>query len=260
MSDSGGWAPPERSGPPPPIHNRPGGPSAGTGGPPPPTARWQRPPPPSGNVFGAPPGGRGAKREPQATWSLILGIGSFVVFPVLAGIAAIVTGIRAKRVIDSSGGTLTGRRWAVAGEILGIVNVLVYPFVIVAFVVTVLGAATPHTQYTELKAGDCYNRISSHSIFRGEVHQVACTVVHDTEVSGTFVAAGATFPGTPGFRAQALPKCTALARQYLDSDRVPGLDIAWLVPDQSTWNRGTHLVVCGVEDANGTRRTGSLRP
>ncbi len=84
---------------------------------------------------------------------------------------------------------------------------------------------------------------------------MTCSRAHDTEVTGTFPFPGATFPGTAGFRAQAQPQCTALARQYLASGSVTGLDIAWLVPDEKTWTRGTHLVVCGVQNANGSRRT-----
>jgi Septum formation/Domain of unknown function (DUF4190) len=256
MTDGGRWAPPEPAGPPPPIHNRPTVPTGPARTAPPPLPADWRPPPAAGFRYGPP----GDRKEPLATWALILGIGSFVVFPILAGIAAIVTGVMAIRRIDASGQTLTGHRSAVAGEVLGVVNVVLYPFVIFFVLVTLLGATTKHTQYTALRAGDCYNRLSSHSIFKGEVSKVACTEAHDTEVTGTFTASGATFPGTAGFRAQAQPECTIQARQYLDSGRVTGLDVAWLVPDQSTWNRGTHLVVCGVEDADGSRHTGSLRP
>lgn len=258
MTDRGGWDPAYSSLPPPPVHNRPPPPGSGAPG----SGPLGSGPFGSGPFGSGYPGSSSARTEPQATWSLILGIGSFVVLPLVAGVAAIVTGARAKQAIDASGGRLTGRRSAVVGEALGIVNVVVFPFVILALVISAAsGGGTTHTPYTELRMGDCYNRISSHAVFGGQVNRVACTVAHDTEVTGTFVAAGGgTFPGTTGFRAQAQPQCTARARVYLESDRVTGLDIAWLVPDQATWNRGTHLVVCGVQNADGRRRTGSLRP
>ncbi len=281
MTDQEGWPPPDRPSPPPPprapgtawqtqpIPSGPAAPPAGVGG-------WQPPPPPPPPP-GAPPGGGGSWQPPPpgpgygyapqaaqqteslSTWSLVLGILSFVICPVLAAIAAIITGIKAKKSIDNSGGAKTGRTAATIGEVLGIVNVALSVLAIAGLVVLGL-AASKHTRYTDLQAGDCYNRISSSSIFSGEVDRLACTQPHDTEVTGTFEASDTgSFPGADGFRALAEPRCTTLANQYLGTHSGTGLRIVWLAPKQSTWDSGTHTVVCGIQNSDRSRHTGSVR-
>jgi uncharacterized membrane protein len=191
-------------------------------------------------------------------WSLLTGIGSFLFLPVILGVVAIVTGVRAKKAIDASGGTKTGRGQAVAGEVLGIVNVVLAVAAVALIVALVIGAGH-HTRYTKLQAGDCYNRISSSSIFSGEVDTLACAKAHDTEVTGRFDASPGAFPGADGFRAQAIPQCSTFGRQYLGNQPSAGLNITWLAPDQTTWDSGTHTVVCGLQNSDRSRHTGSVR-
>src|SRR6202011_1244957 len=118
---------------------------AGGGWPQPPTpggAGWNAPPPPGGAGWNPPPsqpggwappgqggwgpgpyppygGGyppaAGQGTETLSVWSLVLGIASFVVCPVVAAIAAIITGSKGKRAIRDSGGVKGGRGLATAG-------------------------------------------------------------------------------------------------------------------------------------------------
>jgi hypothetical protein len=58
-----------------------------------------------------------------AVISLISGIASFFILPLLGAIAAIITGNMAKKEIQQSGGQLTGEGMARWGMILGWVNI-----------------------------------------------------------------------------------------------------------------------------------------
>ncbi|MDQ1400050.1 MAG: hypothetical protein QOK20_1982 [Acidimicrobiaceae bacterium] len=278
MSDQGGWAPPDRPATPPSIHNRPGQgadggwqPPAPPPPPPPGGGGWQPPPPPPPPPGGGgwqpqpgPPayggyGGGAPQTEPLSTWSLILGILSFVICPVIAAIAAIITGVKAKKSIDRSGGAKSGRSAAVAGEVLGIVNLVLSALAIAGIAALAVGASK-HTSYTSLTTGDCFNRISSSSIFSFQVDRVDCSKAHDAEVTGRFEANDpGSFPGADGFRSQAEPKCSDFANQYLGSNSGIGLRFVWVTPKQSSWDNGTHTVICGLQNADQSKHTGSVR-
>jgi hypothetical protein len=74
-------------------------------------------------TFQTPPTSYSQKTSPLAIISLITGIASFFVIPLIGGITAIVTGIFAKREIKESNGRMTGIGMARAGLILGAVNI-----------------------------------------------------------------------------------------------------------------------------------------
>lgn len=184
---------------------------------------------------------------------------SFVICPVIAAIPAIITGSRAKKAIDNSAGAKTGRSAALVGQILGIVN-LALSALAIAGIIALVSLAGSHTQYTDLQAGDCYNRISSNSLFSGRVDTVDCIKAHDTEVTGTFEATDpGSFPGADGFRAQADPECSRLGTQYLADNSGSDLRVVWLAPNQNTWDDGTHTVVCGLQNADRSKHSGSVR-
>lgn len=190
----------------------------------------------------------------------MLGLLSFLFFfvgPILA-IVAIILGVRGKKAISVSAGFKTGRGAATAGIVLGIVNLVVGALVIGLLVLVVAGAGN-HTQYTNLQTGDCYNRISSSSIFSGQVDRVDCIKAHDTEVTGSFEAAPGAYPDADGFRTQAEPQCSGFADLYLGSNPATGLNIVWLAPNQFTWDSGTHTVVCGIQNADRSKHTGSVQ-
>jgi hypothetical protein len=97
--------------------------SGGQGVWPPPTnpqaqGQWQAPRPTAG----------------AATTSLILGICSLILCPIILSIPGLVFGYQAKNRIDSSGGALGGRGLAVAGIVLSWISLVVYGLLLVFFV------------------------------------------------------------------------------------------------------------------------------
>ena len=93
-----------------------------------------------------PPGSYAVARPTNtlAIVSLALGIAGYVVLPFLAGIAAIVTGHMARGQIKQTGEA--GNGFALAGLILGYVNVAlsVLTVVVIVIVAVIIGAAAVH--------------------------------------------------------------------------------------------------------------------
>ena len=112
-----------------------GGPSPPPAGGPPPapdyTAPFQQPtgfPPPPGAYQVPPPGVPITRPNPNdgsAVASLIMGIAAFLVCPLVLGVLAVVFGYIGKRNIEESAGTLGGESFAVAGIILGWINLAI---------------------------------------------------------------------------------------------------------------------------------------
>ena len=104
------------------------------GGPPPKpdfTVPVQQPtgfPSPPG-AYPAPPAGvpvsRAKPNDGSAIASLIMGIAAFLVCPLFLGVLAFVFGYIGKRNIEESAGTLGGESFAVAGIILGWINIAI---------------------------------------------------------------------------------------------------------------------------------------
>lgn len=69
------------------------------------------------------PPGYGQQSSTLAVISLIAGIASFFIVPLLGAIAAIITGGMAKKEIHQSGGRMTGEGMAKWGVILGWINI-----------------------------------------------------------------------------------------------------------------------------------------
>jgi hypothetical protein len=224
----------------------------------PPQGQWPPPPPPPG--WGQyppqyPPPVAPQRTEPLSTWSLILGILSFFVCWVIGGIAAIITGSRAKKAIDASGGAKTGRSAAVAGQVLGWSNIGLSVVVgILAAVIAVF--ASHHQSYTSLHQGDCFNR--SGGIFSALVSKVSCDKPHQDEVVGRFDAPDSSWPGASGIQAIAQPQCSTLVEQYV-TPPPQGVVVGWIYPGHRSWDSGTRTVVCTVRNADGSKRRGSLR-
>jgi Septum formation len=138
--------------------------------------------------------------------------------------------------------------------VLGIVNAVVFSLA-VALVLILVTRPSKHTDYTRLRVGDCYNLTST-----GYVDRVACAHPHHAEVTGSFqlVNQGG-YPGTAGFQSEAQPKCQALAGHYLGSTTRIDLGYVWITPNRSAWDRGTRTVVCGLQNADRSPRSGSVR-
>jgi len=92
--------------------------------------------------FQSPPQGYGQQSSSLAIISLIAGIASFFIVPLLGAIAAIITGNMAKKEIQQSAGQLTGESMAKWGVILGWVNIGFSVIGICLLVLTITGAMT----------------------------------------------------------------------------------------------------------------------
>ncbi|KAA3643017.1 MAG: DUF4190 domain-containing protein [Chloroflexi bacterium] len=78
-----------------------------------------------------------AQNSTLAVISLIAGIGSWVIFPAVGAIVAIILGHMARREINESAGALSGDGMALAGLLLGYAN-LVFTVLIICVVLAFL--------------------------------------------------------------------------------------------------------------------------
>lgn len=106
-------------------------------GPPPPA-----PGPPVVPHAGPAPIGPPRQTDGMAVASLAMGIGSFLVCPLLCAILAIVFGYMARKNIEESGGVLEGDGFAVAGIILGWVNIGVVALVAIIFIIIAVAVSS----------------------------------------------------------------------------------------------------------------------
>ncbi len=97
-------------------------------GSPPPPPPWQSPP----SAYGQPGAPIGSRTNQKATWALILGILGPLCCGIFTAIPALILGIMARKEIDASGGSQSGRGMAIAGIVLGIVGIIV-SLLIIAF-------------------------------------------------------------------------------------------------------------------------------
>lgn len=93
---------------------------------------YQNPPPPE----------YGQQTSSLAIISLIAGIASYFIVPLLGAIAAIITGNNAKKEINQSGGRLSGFGMAKWGVILGWVNIGLSVVGVCVALLSILGIAT----------------------------------------------------------------------------------------------------------------------
>jgi hypothetical protein len=178
-----------------------------------------------------------------------------VICPLVAAIPAIITGIKGKKAIDQSGGLKSGRGMAIAGQVLGWVNVVV-SVVAAAFIAIGVALIVNHPSYTSLSIGDCFNPRTG--ALSGRVTKVNCSKPHRDEAVGVFELDDGPYPGAVGVADIANPRCQDFERSYLGAPP-SGLQLAWLYPSRSSWSDGTRTVVCSLRNRDGTKRIGSLR-
>ncbi|GAB4085803.1 hypothetical protein GCM10028784_24330 [Myceligenerans cantabricum] len=121
-----------------------------TGGAPPPGTPYQTPPPPASPYPGAPGGMQYAQVYPKnglGVWSLVLGIASFVICPVIASIGAIVTGHMTRRAVRE--GQADNGGMGLAGIILGWAS-LVLTVVAIIIVTVALSAAVNNPGFQDI--------------------------------------------------------------------------------------------------------------
>lgn len=98
--------------------------------------RWQQQQYPQKRFY-VPP-----KNDDGAVTSLILGIASFLVCPIVLAVPAIIVGNTAKSRIAQSGGTLIGDGLATAGIVCGWINVVLSGVLLLIILMTVASSST----------------------------------------------------------------------------------------------------------------------
>ena len=73
--------------------------------------------------------------------SLVCGIAAWIIFPIVAAIAAVITGHLAKKEIRNSNGTLSGDGMALAGLLMGYIQLGLFVLAIIVIMVLVLAFA-----------------------------------------------------------------------------------------------------------------------
>ena len=125
-----------------------------------------------------------ARTAPSAIWSFVLGILSFTCGGFLTAIPAIICGHIARSSIRNSDGALEGKGFALAGLVLGYINLALHIILVPLFVIPMMGKFTQelnrdgglsvgHT--TELIATDGRGRLTVPSSWRPlpELHEAA---------------------------------------------------------------------------------------
>ena len=197
--------------------------------------------------------------ETLAIWSLVLGIISFVVCPVVGAIAAIITGTKGKKAIRNSGYAKSGAGMATAGQILGWVNIA-FSVIGIGLAVAIAVFVSSHKSYTSLNPGDCFNRTSSGGVLSSLVKHVSCDKPHQAETVGAFdypAASGAAWPGVAELGVAANQRCATMARDYVSSPD-PSLQLQYFYPLRPAWDNGVRKVVCTVVRVDGSKLTGAV--
>ena len=115
-------------------------------------------------------------------------------------------------------------------------------------------------KYSELKAGDCFERPSGR--FKN-VETVACDQEHDLEAFAVLdhpAPEDAPFPGMDALVRYAIPECN---RQFPGYAGVPfeqlNLKDVYITPRESAWKDGARRVVCAVGSEDERPTTGSIK-
>lgn len=80
--------------------------------------------------------------------SLVCGIAAWVIFPVVAAIAAVITGHLAKKEIRESGNTLGGDGMALAGLLMGYIQLGLFVLAMIVVLLVVLFAVQAGASYS----------------------------------------------------------------------------------------------------------------
>ncbi len=74
---------------------------------------------------------RNAQVSGMAIAALVLGVLSFILLPCIGAVLALILGLQSLRAINQSSGWLTGRGMAIAGCVLGCVNILLWILIVI---------------------------------------------------------------------------------------------------------------------------------
>jgi hypothetical protein len=192
--------------------------------------------------------------------ALVLGLAG--IFP-LAAIAAIVLGIVA--LVQLQRRIQRGRGMAIAGIVLGVLWLIGWVIVLVAFV-NDQPAHDPSAAVTEqsetfvddLRAGDCFSYTGGKTDEVDLVTVIPCASPHEAQVVITFELPDGAYPGDDKVIDAAEKGCTDKGDPLLTDRAYENLDPAFFYPDSRTWP-GDRTVTCVIEAPSGTTTGTALR-
>ncbi|MFD9305575.1 DUF4190 domain-containing protein [Streptomyces sp. NPDC060048] len=223
---------------------------------------WPAPPsapPPYGHPFG-PPALNGF-----ALASLLVGLLCFPPLGVVFGIVALVQIARKGE---------RGKALAVCGLTVSLVMTGVMVFAVERAAGTLfdraraMGALEPYedvegelADIDEMRVGDCFNVPGGDLLDEDPfVYRIACTEVHDAEVTSSTSLSGARFPGDDELKKSVAESCWRAQDAYaMDTWALPPYaEMFYFAPSRGTWGDGDRRVLCVIGTAEQEHR-GSLR-
>ncbi|MBT2448020.1 DUF4190 domain-containing protein [Streptomyces sp. ISL-43] len=223
---------------------------------------WPAPPPtppPYGYPYG-PPALNGF-----ALASLLVGL---LCFPPLGVVFAVVALVQIARKGER------GKALAVCGLVLSLVMTAVMVFAVERAAGTLferaraMGAMEPYEDVEgeladigEMRVGDCFNVPGGDLLDEDPfVYRIACTQVHDAEVTSSTSLSGARFPGEDELKKSVTESCWRAQDAYaMDTWALPPYaEMFYFAPSRGTWGDGDRRVLCVIGTAEQEHR-GSLR-
>ncbi|MFJ3202144.1 DUF4190 domain-containing protein [Streptomyces sp. NPDC086989] len=117
------------------------------------------------------------------------------------------------------------------------------------------------TPADDMRAGDCFN-VPGGDLFAESpfIYRIACTEVHEGEVTSSTRFAGRAFPGGPELRRAATQACWKAQDAYaMDTWALPSYaDMFYFAPSRESWSGGDRRLLCVIGTADEDHR-GSLR-
>ncbi|WP_328763544.1 MULTISPECIES: septum formation family protein [unclassified Streptomyces] len=123
------------------------------------------------------------------------------------------------------------------------------------------GADGELTPVDDMRAGDCFNVPGGDLLAESPfIYRIACTEVHQGEVTSSTRLGGGAFPGVPELRRAATQACWKAQDAYaMDTWALPPYaDMFYFAPTRESWSGGDRRLLCVIGTAEEEHR-GSLR-
>jgi hypothetical protein len=205
-----------------------------------------------------------ASADGRATAALVVGIVGFCI-PLLGGIASIILGTSSRKRIDSSAGRLSGRGMAVAGVVLGAVQIFAWVALIALSLLGRNGTVTigkPRLATDVVRIGQCFDTDGSQGNVVPKVRD--CSKPHLGELFHQFELAdapGAAYPGEKEIVQKAFDACQGPFKDFVGADYgTSKLDIFVLGPNNLSWGKlDDRTIQCAASRLDGSPLTGSVQ-